>query len=318
MANKKNTKLAKPEPKPETARSRLGRALRERFALRMHTSILLLWTFCAGLLTTKALFALGMQAMWLRYLIAIVVAYGAFLLGVRIWLAYISIGQQKQAAQRAQADKKKSDGSIDLPDLSSSGGGSGGSGGAGSIFRGGGGGSSGGGASGSFAADAGAAPRLNLAAIDGASVGNAVSDASAATPSGDGGGILSGIGDSISEGVGDLGGGDEGCLIALAVMVVIGFIALAIGAAVFIISAGPEILVEAAFNAMLAGGLIKASHRMNQPDWLGSVIMATLKSFLIVLVMALAFAGIAATLLPQANTFGQVMSVLWPLLLSLF
>ena len=100
-------------------------------------------------------------------------------------------------------------------------------------------------------------------------------------------------------------------------MIVIGLIALAIGAAVFIVSAGPEILIDAAFSSMLAGGLIKASNRMSQPDWLGNVVIATLKPFLIVLVVAFVFAITAAILLPQARTFGEVMSVIWPLLWTL-
>jgi len=297
----------------KNVRIRLARSLREHFALRMHTSILLVWTFCAGLLTTKALFALGMQAMWMRYLIAIVVAYGAFLLGVRIWLAYIGRGHQTQTAKRLQAEKKKSS-SIDLPDFSSSGGGSGGSG-SGGIFRGGGGGSGGGGASGSFAVDAGAAQHLNLAAADGLSTGNAIETASSGGSSG--GGIFSDVGGSVSDAVGGLGG-DDGCLIAFALMVVIGLIALAIGGAVFIISAGPEILIDAAFNVMLAGGLVKATNRVNKPDWVGSVVKATWIPFAIVLTTALVFAITAAVLLPQAKTFSQVMNVLWPLLLSQF
>jgi len=101
-------------------------------------------------------------------------------------------------------------------------------------------------------------------------------------------------------------------------MVVIGLIALAIGGAVFIISAGPEILIDAAFNVMLAGGLVKATNRVNKPDWVGSVVKATWIPFAIVLTTALVFAITAAVLLPQAKTFSQVMNVLWPLLLSQF
>src|SRR5690242_9244419 len=176
MAGKnKNNRDGSKAAAPLSARERIARALRARFALRMHTSILLLWTFCAGLLTTKALYALGMQTMWLRYFIAIIVAYGAFLLGVRIWLAYIGRGRLVQSGSRLQSSRK-SDGSVDLPDLIPSGGGSssGGSG-VGGIFRGGGGGSGGGGASGSFVMDSAAAPQLHLAAADGLSIRNAAS-----------------------------------------------------------------------------------------------------------------------------------------------
>ena len=315
MASKKNNKPV--PPARESLRTRVARELRARFALRMHTLVLLLWTFCAGLLTTKALYALGVQTMWLRYLLAILVGYGAFILGVRIWLAYIGYGRNASSSRNLSSKDSKGS-SLDLPDLGSSGSGSGGSGG---VFRGGGGGSGGAGSSGSFAMDGGMAPRLNLAAADSLTTSNAISEASSVAPGGDGGGgggILSNATSSIGDAVGDIGGGDDGCLIAFAVMVVIGLIALAIGGAVFIISAGPEILIDAAFNAMLVGGLLKASNRVSEPDWMGSVLRATWKPFMVVLVMALAFAFTAAMLLPKAHTFGEVMKVLWPLLLDQF
>ena len=85
------------------SRQRITAALHSRFALRFHTSILLLWTFCAGLLVIKSLFALGMQSLSWRYTAAIVVAYGAFLLGVRIWLHYVGAGGLAAGSTRGGA-----------------------------------------------------------------------------------------------------------------------------------------------------------------------------------------------------------------------
>jgi hypothetical protein len=99
-------------------------------------------------------------------------------------------------------------------------------------------------------------------------------------------------------------------------MIVVGLIALAIGGAFFVISMGPEILVDAAFNAMLAGGLIKAGEKVSDPDWIGSVIKATWVPFGIVLMTAWVFTGMAAVLTPKAHTFGEVMRIVWPLLLE--
>lgn len=292
-----------------TRREHIAAALRSRFALRIHTSILLLWTFSAGLLTTKALFALGMQSMWLRYTLAIVVAYGAFLLGVRIWLAYVGAGSRGSGgSDTRQADNNGKGSSIDVADFLPSGSGS--SGGSSDVFSGGGGSSGGGGASASFGD--GIAPPSNLLAMDSAAL--------SASSGGSGGGdssLLSDVGGKVGDVVGDIGGGDgEGCLIAFAVMIVIGIVALAIGGAVFVISAGPEILIDAAFEALLAGGLIKAARRMHDPDWFGSVIRATWIPFVVVLVLAVAFALTAAALVPQAKTFGEVMSAVMPLLLG--
>lgn len=248
-----------------TRRSVVAARLRSRFALRVHTAILLLWTFSAGLLTTKALFELGVQSMFWRYTLAMVVAYGAFLLGVRVWLLYVGAGGDRHAREVDRGDA-----SLDISNLPMPGGDSWG-GSVPDVFAGHGGSSGGGGASASF---------------DG----------------GDGGGSV----------LGDIGGSDEGCLVALAIMIIIGIIALAIGGAVFVISLGPEILIDAAFAAMLTGGLIKAGKKVSDPDWIGSVFKATWLPFGIVLALMWAFAATATAVTPQANTFGEVWRIVWP------
>ena len=280
-------------------RERIAAVLRSRFALRIHTSILLLWTFSAGLLTTKGLFALGVHSMFFRYTIAILVAYGAFLLGVRIWLAHVGAGGNAR-----RADNSSSDVSGDLPGFSSSGGGSSGGGSSG-TFSGGGGSSGGGGATGSF--DGGATPQTNLLSMD---------SAGASVPVDSGGGFFSSAGGKVGDAVGDIGGGDDGCLIAFAIMIVVGLIALAIGGAFFVISMGPEVLIDAAFNALLSGGLIKAGKRTTDPDWMGSVFKGTWIPLAVVLVAAWSFTATAAVLTPQAHTFGQVWQLVWPMLLG--
>ena len=118
------------------------------------------------------------------------------------------------------------------------------------------------------------------------------------------GGIFGDAGGKIGDAVGDIGDGD-GCLIAFAVIIVIGLIALAIGSAFLVVSMGPEILIEAAFNALLAGGLIKSGTRVSDPDWIGSVVKGTWLPFAIVL---------AAALIPNAHIIGEVWCIVWPLL----
>ena len=183
-------------------RERIAAALRSRFALRLHTSVLLLWTFSAGLLTTKGVYALGLHSMFWRYTLAILVGYAAFLLGVRIWLAYVgvktdAVGGDSNGRRQAQVDRSSS---LDITDLLPSGRG----GGSSPVFQGGGGGSGGGGASASFDAGAGAMPS-NRYAPD-------ISSAStAANVGGGGGGSSSSVGEALS-GIGDLGG-DDGCLL---------------------------------------------------------------------------------------------------------
>ena len=294
-----------------TTRDRIAGTLRRHFGLRIHTSILLLWSFSAGLLTTKGLLALGMQSMFWRYTLAVVVAYGAFMIGVRIWLAYVGVpaggnegGMGGGRSARQSKDNSKSR-SLDLPDISLGRGSGGSSGSGGSIFSGKGGGSGGGGASSSF--DASASRPSNLLALDSASIAT-----------GDAGGGSSGIGDTI-KGLGDIGdiaGDGDGCLIAFAVMIVAGLLLAAIGAAFFVVSLGPEILIDAAFSTLLTGGLVKAGRRMGQPGWIGSVFKATWLPFMAVLVSLWIFAGIAAVLTPQANTFSAVWRIVWPQLMG--
>jgi len=131
-----------------------------------------------------------------------------------------------------------------------------------------------------------------------------------------GGGFFGKTGGEVGDVVGDIGGGDDGCLIAFAIMIVAGLIALAIGGAFFVISMGPEVLIDAAFNALLSGGLIKAGQRTTDPDWMGSVFKGTWIPLAVVLVMSWVFTATAAVLVPQAHTFGQVWLLVWPLLLG--
>lgn len=53
---------------------------------RLHASLILLLTGLAGFLVSFALLRLGVSSMWLRYPVAIAVAYGVFLLLLRVWL----------------------------------------------------------------------------------------------------------------------------------------------------------------------------------------------------------------------------------------
>lgn len=249
---------------------------------------------------------MGVHSMFLRYTMAIVVAYAAFLLGVRIWLAYVGTGRSATGNAR-RVNNRATDSSIDLANFSTSGGSSGDA--SPPVFGGGGGTSAGGGASASFDADVASSP--HLFAMDGAGL----SASSGGGGEGDGS-MLGDVGAKMGDVVGDIGGGDDGCLIAFAIMIVVGLIALAIGGAVFVVSLGPEILVDAAFNAVLAGGLIKAGKKVGDPDWFGSVIKSTWIPLAIVLAAAWIFTATAAVLTPKAHTLGEVWRAVWPTLLE--
>jgi hypothetical protein len=65
----------------------MKRRLQRKSYPRVHVSIILLLTGLAGFLVSFALLRLGVSAMWLRYPVAIIVAYGVFLLLLRLWLS---------------------------------------------------------------------------------------------------------------------------------------------------------------------------------------------------------------------------------------
>jgi hypothetical protein len=64
----------------------LKRRLERKSYPRLHASLILLLTGLAGFLVSFAMLRLGVTAMWLRYPVAILVAYGVFLILLRVWL----------------------------------------------------------------------------------------------------------------------------------------------------------------------------------------------------------------------------------------
>lgn len=71
------------ERKIESLKRRLMRKSRPR----LHASIILSLTGLAGFLASFLLLRLGVSAMWLRYPVAILIAYCVFLLLLRLWLS---------------------------------------------------------------------------------------------------------------------------------------------------------------------------------------------------------------------------------------
>lgn len=65
----------------------LKRRLQRKSYPRLHASLILLLTGLAGFLVSFVLLRLGVAAMWLRYPVAILFAYGVFLILLRVWLS---------------------------------------------------------------------------------------------------------------------------------------------------------------------------------------------------------------------------------------
>lgn len=238
---------------------------KNRHSLRFHMSLILLATVCSGFLATRAMLALHLENVLLRYPLAVIFAYLIFFISVKLWLKYID---------PTPSTHKFHDNSLDmvdvLPDLPISFP----SGGA-VPFQGGGGGFDGGGATDSFG-----------------EAGTFLADSSVDLFSGgvDTGG---GIGDAVGGAVGDVVGGvaeglgDEGGLVAVVVFAALAAImAVLVGAGVYLVYEAPFILSEAAFEFILAAGLVRGARRIDRADWVGSVFKTTGIPFAVTLALA--------------------------------
>lgn len=256
------------------SREGIRRDLLRRFLVRFQMSLIVGLSIGTGVIANRLLLAGGLEMMWLRYLCAMAASYLAFLLGVKLWLLYA--GYAWPRASRL---------GLDLPDF-----GGGGIGGPPmpaaklDLPAGGGGDFAGGGASGDF--------------------GGALAESA--------GDAAHGLGDVVAKAggaVGDLGGSDEGgCALVVALLVIAAVLAVVFGAAVYIILDAPAILAEAVFEVLLAGGLVRASRRAEEADWMRGVLRATWKPFAAILAVVMGFAAWAALTYPQAHTVSQLLA----------
>lgn len=229
-------------------------------------SLILMATVCAGFLATRSLLALNVENVMLRYPLAVIFAYLIFFLSVKLWLRYVAPVPVTQKAQGNSPDL------VDLlPDLPISGQ-SGGSFNIGEVFRGGGGEFSGAGASGSFG-----------------DVQTAFADSGTSVLSGGidaGGGIGDAVGDAAGEAVSSALGDDGGVVAVVVFAVLAAIMAVVVGAGVYLVYEAPFILSEAAFEFILAAGLVRGTRRIDSADWIGSVFKTTGIPFIVTLVLA--------------------------------
>jgi hypothetical protein len=233
-------------------KERFIRRFRNRFLLRFHMSLILTATCLSGVLFSKLLLVLSVRDPLIRYPLTAILSYLLFFLFIKLWLWYVSTTGRQKAVDTADAVMKTADVvgfPEDLVGLQPVS--------AAKAFAGEGGGFGGGGASGSF--------------------GEAAEAVAGATK--EAGKSVCGIGDLVP----DL---DEGAGFVLVVLGVL--LAIIFGAGLFLIYSAPTLLSEAAFEFLLAGSLVKKSKKMDDPDWMGSVLRATWVSFAVVLAISLA------------------------------
>jgi hypothetical protein len=281
-----------PKDAPPSSRKMLRAEVNRRYAVHLHMAVILSVCFGAALIATKFLLTAGVTAMWLRYSLALFAAYAAFLAGIRIWLAYAGYAALTDVGVGSLGKRSPILGRNNVGGSTQG------------DFRGGGGSYGGAGASASFAGFDGS---------DGAPVSSAplVSTTSSASDShnvGGNGGNSAGGQDRIGD-LSDLGGGESRDLGFLVVVIAaIAIIAGLFGGLIYLIYMAPKILGDAAFAALLSGGLVRSTHRIRAGGWAGSAVHDTWRPFVAVLVLALVFALVAQHVYPDALTFSDVLS----------
>lgn len=250
------------------AKKRLAGWLVQRFFVRFHISLILAFAVAAGLLATRGFYALGLETMHWRWPLALLAAYAAFLLGVRLWLAYVGLGRYLERGEGFD---------IDVPDLgfSSTGGDAGGVPSLGDL----------------------GAQALDTAGSGGFGGGGAVGDFGSAA--------VSDSGISLPDIDLDVGGADEGCLPIVALLAILALLAAVLGVGFYIVWQAPFMLAEAAFEAAMAAGLIRSARRVDDPGWIGGALSASWKPFLLILVFTVIVAALAEKFAPQARTLPQ-------------
>jgi len=257
---------------PAPARTRIDAWLQKRFALRVHMTLILTATFVIGLIMTKLLAEMHLTRMWVRYMLAVTIAYAGFLGLIRFWLFYLGICARRDRSRNALdlgdfGDAFCNLGSTPLNFSFSNVGSGGSSGGVGGDWNSGASSFGGGGAGGSW--------------------GDPEPSVAVPKVSGGGGG----------------GGGlnfdfDEGWIFVLLIVVVLAILS----AGIYLVWAAPAIFGETAFHAVLATALIKKTKEMHEPGWVGSVMKSTAIPFAFVLAATIAFGVAAQKHCPSAIT----------------
>jgi hypothetical protein len=254
---------------------RFRSALTHRYFIRLHMTVMMALVVMSGLLSSRLLLRAGVTHMGIRYPISVAISYLAFFALVRLWIAYAL--RAHRARTRSARESSSWDvgdlipnGSIDLPGKSVSA--------VGKLAQGGGR-FGGGGSSLSFVEGDVAAARPMVPIVPPSSKGSSSSSSFSLDLDGDGVWLL------------------------ILFLLLVGAIC---GAGVYLVYQAPAILSEAAFQTVLASGLVKTARDSHDPGWMESVLKATILPFAVVLVLAGLFGQQAHKRCPGAFTVRQV------------
>jgi len=265
-------KLAAADPR-EREVARLRGLLERAHSPRLHMVLIVSLTGAAGFLASATLRTLGVDALWLRYLLAVAIAYGAFLVLLWAWL-YVRRDDLLDAGDvldlvDVPAGPAPNAVSAPLePGSEGFGGGAFGGGGAGGSFDG---------------------PGAPLGHAEAAHVGGAdVPDGGAAEAA-----------SSAFDLFEDLA----------FVLVAIAALAGALWAALWLVWGAPLLLAEVLFDAALAAGLYRRLRDVRGEHWLRTALRRTAAPFAALAVLLAVAGGVLQHMAPEARSIAEVFAV---------
>lgn len=264
-------------------KSRFKHFLNKRRSLRLHMFFILTATILVGLITSKVLLSFYFYNMAIRYAITILFSYLMFFGFMKLWLLFLASSRKNRQfwgdrtgdAVDVLSNDPEIPSKSELPTSR--------------PFRPGGGHFGGGGTSGSFESSAEIIHQTSSEAI-----ASTASETAAVVGEGAAGSAGEAVASSIFEGGG-------------IVLIILGLVlSLVCGAGIYIIYEAPAILSETAFEFLLAASLMKKMKKMEETDWVGSVVRATFLPFIFTLFIAICFALVVQGSYPQTTKLSDL------------
>jgi hypothetical protein len=112
----------------------------------------------------------------------------------------------------------------------------------------------------------------------------------------------------LSLGLGDLDG--DGLLPVVLGLVALALLVALLGGAIHLVWIAPEMLIDAAFAALLASGAVPGMRRMSEPDWSVAVLRRTWPVLAVVMAVALGAAWAFMHWFPGLRTLGEAWRML--------
>ncbi len=263
-----STKAPRREDLSPGAFQRFKERVLHSYFVRLDMTLILALVVASGLVISKLLLEFGVRSLKLRYPIVVLGSYGAFLLLIRVWIWYVSSRQNVTSSKTRPSGLSH----MDLDDIDVT---CGGDGVAAEPARFAGGDFGGAGASDTWDEPVHAAVVPTQSASSGSKTGSKFSF--------------------------DLG--DDAAVLVLAGLLIVSI--CCVGG--YLIYVAPDILPEAAWQAVLASAFARASKPAEHHDWLRCVLRASAIPFAIVLILAGALGWVAHQHCPQAVKLAQVL-----------